>query len=119
MKYRVSLTILAAALVIWLPSFISAQSKSSPDNKGADREFLIQFNKPMAPAEVVGLVKRTKVKARELLYEFPGEQDDTIVGGYVLDPGQDIDAALADMSKKHAAFLTEALKETTQQIIGS
>ena len=120
MGYSLKSMILVIALFVLLPGSAFSQPRSSNDKrKSDDREFLIQFSQPMSPAEVIAVVKKTKIKAKELLYELPGEQDDVIAGGYVLDPGQDVDDAVADMSKKHTAFLEEALKNVTEQLNGS
>jgi hypothetical protein len=121
MKYTLRLTLILISLAL-VSSTLFAQSKSSAavnttkPSVATDREFVIQFAHPMRPTEVATLVRRMKIKPKELLYEFPGEQDDVIAGGYVLDAGQEIDSAITDMTKKHAAFLEEALKSVDEQV---
>src|SRR5438034_775339 len=96
-KFVLTLTVLLSAM---MAATVCGQSKRSQDldagaaNAATEQEIQIQFSTPMAPAEVLALAKRTRIRPKELLYQFPGEQGDVISGGYVLDASQGLESAL-------------------------
>jgi hypothetical protein len=93
----------------------SSETNSQGQAPAKEKEqFIVKFTEKVSPKEVSSLVKRSRIKAKELLYEFQDEQGDVITGGYTVPEGEDIDSSLQNMLTKHKAFLSEAIATTDE-----
>lgn len=100
------------------PQVASAAPTLSPrTQKGSEKskeQFIVKFSEQLPPNQVASLVRKSGIKAKELLYEFNVEEGEAISGGYTIPESEDIESSLQNMLAKHTDFINEALAVTEE-----
>lgn len=103
-------------LIVMLLALAVAAAPASGAASRTEGTTLVSLRTPAGGPALVEVVRKYRLEPVELFYSLPTRSGQTVSGGYLLEPGADLETALGDFAEKHAAFLATAIAEAEREL---